>query len=614
MKSLKKLIFSVFHFFWRALSVCRAVIGNLLLLLVLIVLLTIFFYDREQDVPDNAALILSLHGDLVIQKTETILSGRLLGEEKREDTLLKDVIDVIEYARDDQRINALVLDLRDMESAGLSKLQDIGAALLQFKNSGKKIFAFSDVYNQSQYYLAAHADHVYLHPMGGVFLTGYGLYRQYFKTALDKLLIQFHVFRVGTYKSALEPFLRDDMSEYDKEANLAWLSVLWDVYKTRVSELRGLVPDSIDGYINDIDVNLKRVEGDMARLALDYGLVDELKTRDEFADELVRLVGEDKAGRTFKQIRFDEYLSIVESTREKPDQDISKVGVIVARGIILDGKQPAGKIGGDTLSDLFRQARGDDSIAAVVLRIDSPGGSALASETIRQEIELTRQAGKPVVVSMSSEAASGGYWIASAADEIWAAPTTITGSIGIYAAFVTVDKTLDSIGVHTDGIGTTRLADALDPTRPLNSIVADSMQQIIESNYRRFIERVSAGRKMPTEDVEKIAQGRVWAGKTAVDLGLVDKLGGLQDAIGSAAELADIGDYDVIYVEQPLTAREQLIRRLNRFLTRAVRGSVGAPFNPGLRLYDKLSSDIGRILELNDPRGIYAYCLTCEIH
>jgi len=614
MKSLKKLIFSVFHFFWRALSVCRAVIGNLLLLLVLIVLLTIFFYDREQDVPDNAALILSLHGDLVIQKTETILSGRLLGEEKREDTLLKDVIDVIEYARDDQRINALVLDLRDMESAGLSKLQDIGAALLQFKNSGKKIFAFSDVYNQSQYYLAAHADHVYLHPMGGVFLTGYGLYRQYFKTALDKLLIQFHVFRVGTYKSALEPFLRDDMSEYDKEANLAWMSVLWDVYKTRVSELRGLVPDSIDGYINDIDVNLKRVEGDMARLALDYGLVDELKTRDEFADELVRLVGEDKAGRTFKQIRFDEYLSIVESTREKPDPDISKVGVIVARGIILDGKQPAGKIGGDTLSDLFRQARGDDSIAAVVLRIDSPGGSALASETIRQEIELTRQAGKPVVVSMSSEAASGGYWIASAADEIWAAPTTITGSIGIYAAFVTVDKTLDSIGVHTDGIGTTRLADALDPTRPLNSIVADSMQQIIESNYRRFIERVSAGRKMPTEDVEKIAQGRVWAGKTAMDLGLVDKLGGLQDAIGSAAELADIGDYDVIYVEQPLTAREQLIRRLNRFLTRAVRGSVGAPFNPGLRLYDKLSSDIGRILELNDPRGIYAYCLTCEIH
>lgn len=608
------MIFSVFHFFWRALSVCRAVIGNLLLLLVLIVLLTIFFYDREQDVPDNAALILSLHGDLVIQKTETILSGRLLGEEKREDTLLKDVIDVIEYARDDQRINALVLDLRDMESAGLSKLQDIGAALLQFKNSGKKIFAFSDVYNQSQYYLAAHADHVYLHPMGGVFLTGYGLYRQYFKTALDKLLIQFHVFRVGTYKSALEPFLRDDMSEYDKEANLAWMSVLWDVYKTRVSELRGLVPDSIDGYINDIDVNLKRVEGDMARLALDYGLVDELKTRDEFADELVRLVGEDKAGRTFKQIRFDEYLSIVESTREKPDPDISKVGVIVARGIILDGKQPAGKIGGDTLSDLFRQARGDDSIAAVVLRIDSPGGSALASETIRQEIELTRQAGKPVVVSMSSEAASGGYWIASAADEIWAAPTTITGSIGIYAAFVTVDKTLDSIGVHTDGIGTTRLADALDPTRPLNSIVADSMQQIIESNYRRFIERVSAGRKMPTEDVEKIAQGRVWAGKTAVDLGLVDKLGGLQDAIGSAAELADIGDYDVIYVEQPLTAREQLIRRLNRFLTRAVRGSVGAPFNPGLRLYDKLSSDIGRILELNDPRGIYAYCLTCEIH
>ncbi|MGD9300636.1 MAG: signal peptide peptidase SppA [Desulfobacterales bacterium] len=614
MKSLFMVIGNLIKAFWRGLTVCRIVIGNLIFLALIVFFLSIIFYDSETDLPDKAALVLSLQGDLVIQKTETLLSGRLLGESTREETLLKDVLDAIDYAKNDKRIQALMLDLHDMGGAGISKLEDIGEALKRFKESGKQIIAAGDVFGQSQYYLAVHADRIYVHPMGGVFLTGFGLYRKYFKTALEKLLVQFHVFRVGTYKSSLEPFLRDDMSPYAKEANLAWLSVLWDAFKGNLAEMRGLDPKDIDDYINNISKHLAEVEGDMARVALDFGLVDELKTREEVKDELIRLVGEEEEKNTFNQIQLNEYLDIIRpELLQKADPDRAKIGVIVARGIILDGTQPAGKIGGDTLSDLIRKARLDDKVAAIVLRIDSPGGSALASETIRREIELTRQEGKPVIVSMSSIAASGGYWISSAADEIWASPTTITGSIGIYGAFVTLENSLDSLGIHSDGVGTTRLADAFDPARPLNSIVSDSMQQIIENNYRRFIQLVAEGRNLEREDVEKVAQGRVWAGKTARELGLVDKFGNLQDALRSAADLGGIEEFDVLYIEQDLTAREKLIRRLNRILLKTFKGTLDQVTHPVVDLYNNFGRDLGQILELNDPSGIYAYCMMCEI-
>jgi len=534
-----KLLFKAFRYvirgFWQGLSVCRVIVGNLIFLALIVLFLSILFYDVKKDLPDQAALILAPQGDIVIQKTETMLSSRLMGEASRKETLLKDIIDVIDHAKDDQRVKALVLDLHDMGNAATSKLADIGEVLKRFKTSGKPIYASGDYYGQQQYYLAAHADHLYLHPMGGVVLTGYGIYRNYFKSALEKLMIQFHVFRVGTYKSALEPFLRDNMSEYAKEANLSWLSVLWKAYTERIAELRGLQPEAVDDYINNISVNLSVVKGDTARLALDHGLVDALKTRDEVREELIALVGEDKDEMTINQIQFDDYLDDIQPQREQNRENASKVGVIVAKGVILDGVQPAGKIGGDTLTDVIRQARLDDAVKALVLQIDSPGGSALASEIIRRELELTRQSGKPVIVSMSSIAASGGYWIASAADEIWAAPSTITGSIGIYSAFATFEKSLDYLGVHSDGVGTTQVADGFDTTRPLNPIIAESMEQVIQHNYRRFIKTVSEGRNLTLKDVEKIAQGRVWAGKTAKELGLIDQFGNLQDAVASAA-------------------------------------------------------------------------------
>ena len=613
MKTLFKFIGNLIRGFWRGLTVFRVIVGNLIFLLLIVFFFSIIFYDSDKDLPDKAALVLSLQGNIVIQKTETVLSGRLFGEPAQEETLLKDVIDAIDYAGNDERIEILVLDLRKMGGAGISKLQYIGEALKRFRESGKEIIAAGAVFNQGQYYLAAHADRIYVHPMGGIFLSGFGLYRKYFKTALEKLLIQFHVFRVGTYKSAMEPFLRDDMSKYAKEANLAWLTVLWDAFKGNLAELRGMEPQDIDDYINNISKHLSGVKGDTARLALNYGLVDELKTRDELTTELIQLVGEDEDKNTFNQIQLDEYLDVIRPELRQTDPFSTKIGIIVARGIILDGTQPAGKIGGDTLSDLIRKARLDEKIAAIVLRIDSPGGSAYASETIRNEIELTRQAGKPVIASMSSIAASGGYWISSAADEIWASPTTITGSIGIFGAFVTLEKSLDSIGVHTDGVGTTQLAGAFDPGRPLNSAVADSMQQIIENNYRRFIQLVAEGRNLEPQDVEKVAQGRVWAGKTALELGLVDKFGNLQDAIQSAADLAELEEYDAIYVEQDLTAREKLIRRLNRFLSQAYNSTLEHVAHPVAQLYGNFGRDLQQILELNDPRGINAYCMMCEI-
>ena len=407
--------------------------------------------------------------------------------------------------------------------------------------------------------------------------------------------------------------MRDNMSEHAKEANSAWLNVLWDAYKTDVAQLRGLAPENIDEYANNRSELLSRAGGDSARLALDFGLVDSLKTRDEVREELIKVVGEDEDDKSFNQIQFDEYLAAIQPKLSSARTDASKVGVIVAEGIILEGNQPPDKIGSDSLTELIRQAQQDEDIKAVVLRIDSPGGSALASDIIRRELERTRQDGKPVIVSMGSVAASGGYWIASAADEIWATATTITGSIGIYSAFPTFEKSLDFLGVHNDGVGTTRLADAYDAARPLNPILADTMEQTIQYNYQRFIELVSEGRKLTQQEVEKVAQGRVWAGKTAEELGLVDAIGDLQDAIRSAAEKAGLTKYDVVYVEQPLTPGEQIIDRLNQLLSgvSSLRRLPSAARLIGL--YQNLPAELQQLTELKDPKGVYAYCPICDL-
>ncbi len=598
-------------FFWNGVSILRRFVGNVLFLLLVIFFIAILFFDSGEEVPDGAALILSPEGNIVEQETETMLSSDIFGDAAKKETLLKDIIDVIDFAQKDDRIQVMVLDLRKMARVGISKLQDIGAALVRFKNGGKQIYAFGDSFNQQQYLLAAHADRLYLSPMGSVVLQGFGLYRKYYKTALEKLKIQFHVFRVGTYKSALEPFLRDSMSDYAKEANLAWLDILWDDYKHVVSQQRGLDSQRLDDYVNNFPAYLANADGDAAAAALDLGLVDELITRDQVRQELIEIVGQNKDGLSFKQITFEEYLSQIRPDLVNNNLTKDKIGIIVASGIILDGEQPTGRIGGDTIADLLIRAREDKKVKAVVLRVDSGGGSATASEVISREIELTRQAGKPVFVSMGSVAASGGYWIAAQADQIWASSTTITGSIGIFGAFPTFEKSLKSLGITSDGVGTTKLADAFDPSRPLNDLVAQSMNQMIEQGYRRFVQRVAEGRNMEPEAVEKVAQGRVWAGTTAKDLGLVDEIGNLQDTIRAVADSLDLKDYKITYITQPLTTREQLIKRLNRLIVGIFNVSQSNG-HPAKKFYDTLvDSQIDHVLRADDPVGLYAYCLNC---
>jgi protease-4 len=598
---------------WNSVSALRRIVGNLLFLLLIILFIAIVFFESGEDVPDGAALILSPEGTIVEQQTESMLASDIFGDAAREETLLTDIIDVIDFARDDDRIEMMVLDLRKMGNAGMSKLQSIGTALDRFRSGGKQIFAFGDYFNQQQYYLAAHADRLYLSPMGVIMLHGFGLYRKYYKTALEKLKIQFHVFKVGTYKSALEPFSRDSMSDYAKEANLAWLTVLWEFYKVDVASRRGFRPQDLDDFINNTPAYLAKAEGDAALMALNLGLVDEIKTRDEVRQELIERLGQDKDGLTFKQIAFDQYLNRIRPDLMKSHPAKDKVGIIVASGIIMDGEQPSGRIGGDTMADLLVRAREDENVKAVVVRIDSGGGSATASEVISREIELTRRAGKPVFVSMGSIAASGGYWIAAPADQIWATPTTITGSIGIFGAFPTFERSLKSLGITSDGVGTTKLSDAFDPSRPLNDLVAQSMNQVIEQGYRRFVQRVAEGRNMQPEAVEKIAQGRVWAGITAKDLGLVDKIGGLQDAVDAIAKKVNLTDYEISYISQPLTTRELLIKRLNRLLVGIV-AALSPADHPLKRFYETaIDTEIEHVLRADDPAGSYAYCLNCNI-
>ncbi len=596
-----------------AVTVFRRVVLNLIFIALVAVVVAVILSGTRRDVPSGAALVVAPVGKIVEQSSETLLSDRFYGTAVGVETVLRDLVDGIAAAAKDPKIKVLVLDLDKMGAAGISQLQEIGEALNRFKAAGKTVIASGDGYDQRQYFLAAHADRLYLNPMGQVWLSGLGIFRHYLKNALDKLKIDFHVFRVGTYKSALEPFMRTDMSPDDRQSNQAWLSVLWEAYTSDVAALRKLPADRIDAFINTLDVKLAAQGGDAARLAVASGLVDELKTRDEVRDELTGLVGMDESGKSYKKIDFNTYAAIRLPQERRPRDEHRRVGLIVAEGLIMDGTQPPGRIGGDSTAELIRQAREDEKVKAVVLRINSGGGSAVASEVIRRELELTRRAGKPVIVSMSAIAASGAYWLAVAADEIWALPTTITGSIGIFAALPTFDQTLKSIGITSDGVGTTRLAGAFDLSRPLNPLLADALQLQIENGYQRFIAQVSQGRAMTPEAVEKVAQGRVWAAKTARELGLIDRFGGLGAAVESAAKLAGLETYDVVAIEQQLTAKERLVRKLGRLIGGLVSGAgnlyARRSLEPLGTVFD--NKEIQALLRNGEPGRAYALCLEC---
>jgi protease IV len=613
MKKLFRYIYSFLSAGWHGLTFLRRLVANAVFVLLAVVVLSLTFGEKGSKIPEATVLVLAPSGVIVEQRSENLLSSDLMSDDSTSETVLKDVLDALEYAKKDPRIKAVLVDTSKLQGAGLSKLQDIGASLKEFRESGKPVIAFADFFMQRAYYLAAHADRIYISPMGGVLLTGFGIYHNYYKSALDKLQIQFHVFRVGAYKSALEPFMRNDMSDFDRAANSDLLDTMWSAFKNDVARQRQIKPSSLDDYINNFSDRLAAEKGDAAQLALSCGLVDALKTRDQVQKELAGLVGEDRTQSTFNQIRFDEYLKTVRAASPKGGDGEPKVAVIVARGVILDGIQPAGRIGAESLSTLIRQARKDGTIRAIVLRIDSPGGSAFAAESIRRELELSRLAGKPVTVSMGSVAASGGYWIASGADEIWASPTTVTGSIGIFSAFPTFERSLQSLGIFNDGVGTTRLADAFNLSRPMNRWMADALNQVMEQGYITFIKRVAEGRRMETEAVQKIAEGRVWAGRHGVENGLVDKLGGLQAAIASAAKMAGLETYTIDYLEPPLTRRERLLKELREFFALTVLKVLNSLFSEQVAGVKALvATEMDEISMLKDPQGLYAYCPTCD--
>ncbi|WP_158770154.1 signal peptide peptidase SppA [Paraglaciecola sp. L1A13] len=610
---------SFFSGIWSVLNFSRKLFFNIIFLIIFIGIISLFFRDNGQiGVQQDSALVLNLKGDIVIQKNaidpfEEFMQQALGQANEKPEVLLQDILLTIDNAKQDQRIKTLVLDLQELNGAGLDKLEQIAQAVDDFKLSNKPVYAIGDYYTQEQYYIASHADHVYMNPMGWMLFEGYGRFGMYYKSALEKIKATTHVFKVGTYKSAVEPILRDDMSQPAKEANKAWLNGMWSQYKEGVAKVRGMSTNNFDEKVEDFMVKFENADGNFAQYALDNGWVDGLKTREQVLQELTSLVGEDDSKRGYKHIAFKNYLHIVNPPLPHLSSNMDKVGIVVAKGTILNGEQKPGTVGGDSTAELLRKARLDDSIKSVVLYVDSPGGSAFASEIIRQEVENLKAAGKPVVALMSTYAASGGYWISASADEIWAAPSTITGSIGIFGMFVSFENTLDYLGVHTDGVGTTDFA-GMGLTRGIDPKMGQVLQRGIEHGYDQFISLVANERHMSKEDVDSIAQGRVWIGEKALELNLVDHLGYIDDAISAAAQRANLTEYDVTYVERTLNSSELFWNELFSNASVVLAKTQFAQSDSKLiSLISKVTAGFDNVAKLNDPRGVYAFCLTCDI-
>lgn len=618
MKKLFCFIGAIFKGIWKFISFLRTALLNLLFIAILVGVYFAFTSQQDdsssdkQDTDKKSALVLNLSGPIVEQRTSVSsfdsISGSLLDQDVPKENVLFDLVKTIRYAATDDSILGLVLNLKEMPETSLTKLRYVAKAIEEFKQSGKPVYAYGDFYNQSQYYLASYANKIMLSPDGAVLLKGYSAYTLYYKDLLEKLDITTHVFRVGTYKSAVEPFIRNDMSPAAKESATAWLTQIWGAYVDDVAHNRKIKSSTLNPNMDSFLAQLKSVKGDFAALSLKLGLVDQLTTRQQANEYLRQAFGGDKKS-GYNGISYYQYLSKVQ-TPVTASHD--KIAVIVASGAILDGDQPQGRVGGDSTATLLRQARLDDNVKAVILRVDSPGGSAYASEVIRNEVEALKQSGKPVVVSMSSLAASGGYWISMSADKIIAQPTTLTGSIGIFGVITTFEKGLNKIGVHADGIGTSPFS-GVGLTNGLSEGAAQAMQMGIEHGYHRFISLVGENRGMTTGAVDKIAQGRVWTGQDAMKRGLVDKMGDFDDAIQAAAELAKITDYQLYWVEKPLSPAQQIMRDILQSSDISINSKIEAMIPASLQPAAKqISASTELLNNLNDPQGYYTFCLPCQ--
>ncbi|MBU6517535.1 signal peptide peptidase SppA [Pantoea sp. B270] len=614
MRTLWRIIAGLFRWSWRVLNFIREFILNLFLIVLILAGVGIWLQlssASSSEPVQQGALKVDLSGVLVdkpsVSNRLSRISRQLLGasSDRLQENSLFDVVDAIRQAKSDKNITGMVLDLRDFAGGDQPSLQYVGKALREFRDAGKPIFALGDSYSQAQYYLASYATKVYLSPQGTVDLHGFATNGLYYKSLLDKLKVSSHVFRVGTYKSAVEPFLRDDMSPEARDADGRWVGQLWQNYLNTVSANRQITPQQLFPGAAGIISGLQAVQGDTAKYALDNKLVDVLDSRAAADRELVKTFGWDKASNDYRNV------SIYDYNVKQPTQQDGNIAVILASGAIMDGEESAGNVGGDTTAAQIRDARLDDKIKAIVLRVNSPGGSVTASEAIREELAAAHNAGKPVVVSMGGMAASGGYWISTPADYIVAAPSTLTGSIGIFGVINTVENSLSSIGVHSDGVATSPLAD-VSTTKALPTEVQQLMQLTIENGYRNFVGLVAASRHKTPQQIDAIAQGHVWTGSDAKANGLVDALGDFDDAVAKAAELAKVAKPELSWYQDDPGMIDLLLNQMNAsaqaVLPAALKVWLPAPVS---EVMGALQAQPGLMNNLNDPQNRYAFCLTC---
>ncbi|MDE9779353.1 signal peptide peptidase SppA [Escherichia marmotae] len=614
MRTLWRLIAGFFKWTWRLLNFVREMVLNLFFIFLVLVVVGIWMQVSGSDSKETAsrgALLLDISG-VIVDKPDSSqrfskLSRQLLGasSDRLQENSLFDIVNTIRQAKDDRNITGIVMDLKNFAGGDQPSMQYIGKALKEFRDSGKPVYAIGENYSQGQYYLASFANKIWLSPQGVVDLHGFATNGLYYKSLLDKLKVSTHVFRVGTYKSAVEPFIRDDMSPAAREADSRWIGELWQNYLNTVAANRQITAQQVFPGAQGVLDGLTKTGGDTAKYALDNKLVDALASSAEIEKALTKEFGWSKADKNYRAISYYDY------ALKTPADTGDSIGVVFANGAIMDGEETQGNVGGDTTAAQIRDARLDPKVKAIVLRVNSPGGSVTASEVIRSELAAVRAAGKPVVVSMGGMAASGGYWISTPANYIVANPSTLTGSIGIFGVITTVENSLDSIGVHTDGVSTSPLAD-VSITKALPPEAQQMMQLSIENGYKRFITLVADSRNSTPEQIDKIAQGHVWTGQDAKANGLVDSLGDFDDAVAKAAELAKMKQWHLeYYVDEPTffdKVMDNMSGSVRAMLPDTLQAMLPAPL---ASVASTVKSESDKLAAFNDPQNRYAFCLTC---
>ncbi|EEM0021937.1 signal peptide peptidase SppA [Salmonella enterica] len=614
MRTLWRFIAGFFKWTWRVLNFVREMVLNLFFIFLVLVGVGIWMQignGSNSEQTARGALLLDISG-VIVDKPSTnhrlgALGRQLFGasSDRLQENSLFDIVNAIRQAKDDRNITGIVLDLKNFTGADQPSMRYIGKALREFRDSGKPVFAVGENYSQGQYYLASFANKIWLSPQGQVDLHGFATNGLYYKTLLDKLKVSTHVFRVGTYKSAVEPFIRDDMSPAAREADSRWIGELWQNYLHTVSANRQISPQQLFPGAQAIIDGLTSVGGDTAKYALDHKLVDALASSADVEKALTKQFGWSKTENNYRAISYYDY------SLKTPADTGGTIAVIFANGAIMDGEETPGNVGGDTTASQIRDARLDPKVKAIVLRVNSPGGSVNASEVIRAELAAARAAGKPVVVSMGGMAASGGYWISTPANYIVASPSTLTGSIGIFGVINTVENSLSSIGVHSDGVSTSPLAD-ISMTKALSPEVQQMMQLSIEYGYKRFITLVADARKRTPEHIDKIAQGHVWTGEDAKANGLVDSLGDFDDAVAKAAELAKLKQWHLDYYQDEPTVLDMVMDSMTgsvrAMLPEAIQAMLPAPL---VSAANTVKAEGNKLAAFNDPQNRYAFCLTC---